>query len=93
MGSVDLGLQKNILAGKGTIKTSVTDIFNTMRFRGESDYGGSYNRVMAKWESRQFKLNFTYRFGSAQVKAARQRKTAAEDERTRTSGSSSTPGQ
>lgn len=93
MGSVDLGLQKTILAGKGTLKTSVTDIFNTMRFRGESDYGGAYNTVMAKWESRQFKLNFTYRFGSAQIKAARQRKTAAEDERSRTSGGSSTPGQ
>ena len=93
MGGVDLGLQKNILAGKGTLKTSVTDIFNTMRFRGESDYGGAYNNVLAKWESRQFKVNFTYRFGSAQIKAARQRKTAAEDERTRTSGGSSTPGQ
>lgn len=93
MGSVDLGLQKTILNGKGTIKTSVTDIFNTMRFKGDSDYGGAYNRVNVKWESQQFKINFNYRFGSAQVKAARQRKTAAEEERNRTSGSSSTPGQ
>lgn len=93
MGSVDLGLQKNIMAGKGTLKASVTDIFKTMRFRGESDYGGAFNRVNANWESRQFKVNFTYRFGSAQVKAARQRKTAADEERNRTNGGSSTPGQ
>ncbi len=93
MGSVDLGLQKNILAGKGTLKASVTDIFKTMHFSGESDYGGAFNRVNANWESRQFKVNFTYRFGSAQIKAARQRKTALEDEKNRTSGGSSTPGQ
>lgn len=93
MGSIDLGVQKTIMAGKGTLKTSVTDIFNTMRFRGESDYGGAYNRVISKWESRQFKVNFTYRFGSEQIKAARQRKTAAEEERSRTNGGSTTPGQ
>lgn len=93
MSSVDAGLQKTIMEGKGTLKASVTDIFRTMHFRGESNYAGSYNRVSSNWESRQFKVNFAYRFGSAQVKAARQRRTAAEDERSRTSGSSSTPGQ
>jgi iron complex outermembrane receptor protein len=32
------------------------------------------------YESRQFKVNLTWRFGSATVKAARERKTASEDE-------------
>lgn len=31
----------------------------------------------------QFKLNFDYRFGNSQVKAARQRKSALEEERKR----------
>lgn len=93
MGSVDAGLQKTIMAGRGTIKTSVTDIFKTMKFRGDSDYGGAYNDVLANWESQQFKVNFTYRFGSTQIKAARQRKTATEDERSRTQGGSANPGQ
>jgi hypothetical protein len=35
------------------------------------------------WESRQFKLNFTYRFGSNQVKAARQRNTGIDEENKR----------
>lgn len=94
MSFVDLGLQRSVLKGKGTVKASVSDIFNTMRFRGTSDYAGTYTKVDARWESRQFKLNFTYRFGSAQVKAARQRKTAAEDETNRAAnGGAATPGQ
>lgn len=92
MGSVDFGLQKNILKDKGTLKASVTDIFKTMHFRGDMSYGQIYSRVAANWESRQFKLSFNYRFGNAQVKAARQRKSAAEEERNRTNGGSATPG-
>jgi hypothetical protein len=38
--------------------------------------------------SSQFKLNFSYRFGNAQVKAVRQRKTSIEEENKRTQQSS-----
>lgn len=93
MGFVDLGMQKNIMQGKGTLKASVSDIFKTMRFIGEGNYAGVYSRVAANWESRQFKLNFTYRFGSAQIKSARQRRTGLEDESSRAGAGSSTPGQ
>ena len=43
------------------------------------------NHVNAKggFESRQFKLNFTYRFGNNQVKASRQRKTGTDEENQR----------
>lgn len=93
MGFVSAGLQKTVFNGKGNIKASVDDIFNTMRFRGVSDYAGSYTKIDAKWESRMFKLNFTYRFGSAQIKAARQRKTGLEEEKKRAQNNSGNPGQ
>lgn len=93
MGFVDAGMQKNIMQGRGTVKASVSDIFKTMRFRGDANYAGAVNRVGANWESRQFKINFTYRFGSAQVKAARQRKTGLEEENKRTGDGGGTPGQ
>ncbi len=93
MGFVDLGVQKTVLKGQGNIKLSVSDIFNTMHFRGEGNYAGVFNRVAANWESQQVKINFTYRFGSKLVKAARQRKTGLEDEAGRTNGGSSNPGQ
>jgi Outer membrane receptor proteins, mostly Fe transport len=92
--SIDGGLQKAIFKGKGTIKAAVSDIFHTLKFDAESDFAGQVTKPLARWESRQFKLNFTYRFGSNQVKAARQRSTSAEDENKRVqSGSGSIIGQ
>jgi iron complex outermembrane receptor protein len=84
--SVDLGLQKQVLKGQGTIKASVSDVFNTLRFTGATDYNGQRSDVAAHWETRQAKLNFTYRFGNKQVKAAKQRNTGVEDENKRTQG-------
>ena len=92
MWSVSGGLQKQIWKGKGTVKTSVSDIFNTMHFRGHSDFAGQVADFNAKWESRQFKLNLVYSFGSKQVKGARQRNTGAEEELKRTQQSGGTPG-
>jgi len=84
--SVDAGLQKQVLKGKATIKTSVSDIFNTLRFTGTNEFAGQRSIIHANWESRQFKLNFVYRFGSNLVKAARQRANGADDEMKRTQG-------
>ena len=86
MWSVDAGIQKSMLKGKGNLKVSVSDIFRTMRWGGTSNFAGQYLYSEGGWESRQFKLNFTYRFGNIQVKAARQRKTGLEDESQRVGG-------
>jgi hypothetical protein len=40
-------------------------------------------RANGQFESRQLKVFFTYRFGNNQVKAARQRKNATEEENKR----------
>ena len=93
MGGADLGLQKTVLKTKGTIKASMGDILNTMRWAGSSDFAGQKTSVRGTWESRVFRLNFSYRFGNAQVKAARQRKAALEEEQKRTQQSGSGPGQ
>ena len=94
MGFVSTGLQRTVLKGNGTIKASVDDIFKTMRFKGDMNFSGAYTRVLAQWDSRQFKVNFTYNFGSKQIKSARQRKTGLEEETKRASGGgTSTPGQ
>jgi iron complex outermembrane recepter protein len=78
--SLDGGIQKSVLKTKGTIKVSVSDIFNTQHWAATSDFAGQVLHVTGGTESRQLKLYFTYRFGNTQVKAARQRKTAAEEE-------------
>ncbi|MBS1596719.1 MAG: TonB-dependent receptor [Bacteroidetes bacterium] len=81
--SVDGGLQKTVLNGKGNIKASVSDIFNALHWNATSDFAGQHINARGNFESRQFKLNFTYRFGNNQVKASRQRKTGTDDENQR----------
>jgi len=78
--SVDGGVQQTLFKGKATAKASVTDVFQTLRWSGVSDFAGQYMKVKGGNESRQLRLSLIYRFGSSQVKNSRQRKTGAEEE-------------
>jgi iron complex outermembrane receptor protein len=84
--SVDGGFSKPILNNKGNFKVSVSDMFRSLKWRGNINFAGQSTTASGYGESRQFKVNFTYRFGSSQVKAARNRKNAAEEESKRTQG-------
>lgn len=86
MGGLDAGIQKQVLNKKGTLKLSVTDIFRTNPWKATSNFGGLYINGQGSWESRTIRLNFTYRFGNTQVKAARQRQTGLESEAKRIKG-------
>lgn len=85
--SIDAGVQKTVFKGKGMVKIAVGDIFNSLKFRGDSDFAGQQNTFYGKPESRQFKASFNVRFGRSQIKAARQRKSGVEDETKRTQSS------
>jgi iron complex outermembrane receptor protein len=80
MYNVDAGLSKQVMKGRSTIKASMSDVFHSMKFRAESDFAGQQTKFTYRQESQQFKLNFSFRFGSNTVKAARQRTSGAEDE-------------
>jgi iron complex outermembrane recepter protein len=86
IGSIDAGLQKQFMDGKATVKLSVADIFYTMQGRAVNNFAGQNQTIFRAWEPRLFRLNATYRFGSNQVKAARQRKTGLEEEGKRVQG-------
>jgi outer membrane receptor protein involved in Fe transport len=79
MANLDAGLQKKCWHDNATIKASVSDIFFTMKWKNESTLSGSNIHANGNWESRQFKLNFTYYFGNKQVKNARDRNTGLDD--------------
>ena len=68
------------------MKVSVSDIFKSMKFSGRSEFAGQLTIPSGSFDSRQIRAALTYRFGNNQVKAARQRKDAAEDEKKRTQG-------
>jgi len=80
MGSLDLGVQKRFLDDRASVKLSVSDVLYTNRFRGYNRYGGVNLDVNQRNENRMLRLNFSYRFGSSEIKGARQRKTASESE-------------
>jgi hypothetical protein len=86
MGMVDAGLSKTAFKGKGTLKLVVADIFKTMKWSGTSNFTGAESTFRGNGEMQLVKLNFNYRFGNSQVKAARQRKSAIEDEKKRAEG-------
>jgi hypothetical protein len=81
--SLDGGLQKTLFNGRATVKASVSDIFYTLHWALTSNFAGQDIYAAGSTESRQFKVNFTYRFGNNQMKAARRHLTGAEDERKR----------
>jgi outer membrane receptor protein involved in Fe transport len=85
-GGIDLGVQKQFMQKKASIKLSATDIFHTEPWTATSNYDGLYIHGHGTWESRTFRVAFTYRFGNSQVKAARDRKTGLETEAGRIKG-------
>jgi len=78
MGGLDIGMKKEIWDGNGIIRVSYGDIFRTMHWRGISEYSGIYMDASGGWESQQFRVNFTWKFGNQNIKV-KERKTGAED--------------
>jgi iron complex outermembrane recepter protein len=85
-GGVDVGLQKQILKKRATVKLSATDIFFTSPWTATSDFGGLYIHGKGSWESRTFRMSFNWRFGSNQIKSSRDRKTGLDTEAKRIKG-------
>ncbi len=80
LGSLNLALQKKFLDDKLSLRLSMNDVLFTSPWRGDTEFDNVIIRGNGGWESRQFRVNLSYSFGSKQVKTARKRKTAAEDE-------------
>lgn len=84
---VSAGISKKLFKDKGNLKVSVSDIFLTNPWSGESSFGALQMTGGGRWESRQVRINFSYAFGNSQVKGARRRKTGMEDEAQRVGSS------
>lgn len=80
---VDLGLNKNLVSKKANIKLSVSDVFNTRRQNIRSTLPNVQYQLRQKPETRIVRLTISYRFGSNNIKGARNRSTALESEQNR----------
>lgn len=80
---VDLGVSKDILDGKGKISVNVNDLFDTRRFRAQIRQADLNLDLINKNESRRVNVTFSYNLGNSEVKPARRRSTATDDEQSR----------
>ena len=85
-GGFSIGVQQKMMDGKGNLKLNVNDPLWLNYFRGRAVVQDVDFRVQSRWESRQIRLTFTYRFGNQNVKGARQRNSATSAEQSRVSG-------
>ena len=61
--SLDVGLRRDVLAGRGAVTLRVSDVFDTREYRFTSEVGDLISDTRYKRESRIAYLGFQYRFG------------------------------
>jgi iron complex outermembrane receptor protein len=82
-GQMGIAVQKKFWDGDGTLKLAFDDIFHTSFWLGSSTVGNLTIEGRGTWEGQRVKLNFGYRFGSNQIKGARNHETGIEAEKKR----------
>jgi hypothetical protein len=64
-GELDLGVSKQILKNKGTLRLSIRDVTFFQNYSGYSTFQNAYEPFTVKWDSRVARLSFSWRFGKA----------------------------
>lgn len=77
---IDLGLQRNFLANKATVRLIFSDIYKGSKANSIQSVDGLYINNYSYFETRQVKLNFSYRFATGNSKGPRNRISALENE-------------
>jgi hypothetical protein len=80
---VDVGFQKNLLQDKATLRLVVTDIYRGAHFDSNNYLNGLLLHGTYSSESRQIRLNFTYKFGSSKLKEQKKHESALQNENQR----------
>lgn len=81
--AIDFGINKSFDNGKGNIKFSVSDVFNTNIISVTSEIPTQNYNLDQKQETRIFRLSITYELGSSDVKGPRSRSKGSSDEENR----------
>jgi hypothetical protein len=81
---VCLGIQKKFLNEQLSLRVGFDDVFHTINNKSWAKYDNMDIYYFNKWDSQKVNISLTYRFGSKDVKQARQRTTSLEEEQKRT---------
>ncbi len=83
-GKMDMGVTKQILKGKGTLRLSGRDVLWSQKISGTSRFSNIDAMFQQRKDSRQVALGFTYRFSKGKMGNNQKRKTGgADDEKNR----------
>jgi iron complex outermembrane recepter protein len=82
-GQVSMGLSKQVLQSKGTIRMNWRDVFFTEYLTADISYQNVREHFTQKHDSRLVNLSFTYRFGKTLKDAGRRAQGGATDEQNR----------
>lgn len=77
---IDLGIQRNFMDNKATLRLVVSDIYKGSKASSIQQITGLSIHNYSYFETRQVKLNFSYRFASGNAKGPRNRSSALENE-------------
>jgi outer membrane receptor protein involved in Fe transport len=81
---MSLGLQQQVIKGKGTVRLNVRDPFQWQRFKGYTQFEGIDMTFHNRPDSRSVTATFTYRFGkSTPQNQPRRRSTSSQEEQSR----------
>jgi len=81
---MSLGVQKQIMKGKGTLRFNFRDPFAWQKFEGRNTYGLIDGGFIARPDTRQLTGTFTWRFGkTTQQNQPRRRNSSSQDEQNR----------
>ncbi len=69
LGALNMGLSKQIMKGKGTIRFSAKDILLSQKAKGTIVYSNIDAAFQQRRDSRQVAIGFTYRFNKGKLKA------------------------
>ncbi len=84
-GELNVGVAKQIMKKKGTLKLSVRDLTYFQNYSGYSTFQNSYEPFTIKWDTRVVRLSFSWRFGKT-MKALSRSEGGAADEINRVGG-------
>jgi outer membrane receptor protein involved in Fe transport len=88
VGIFNLGVAKQVMNNKGSIRLNVRDVFYTMKFKAETRYANVDAQFQEWRDSRVANLTFTYRFSKGKMNgnAPKRRTGSATDEQERIGG-------
>ncbi len=82
-GIFSLGVGKQILQQKGTIRFNMRDPFWLMKFNGTTEMDKFVANIDSRWDNRRWIFTFSYRFGKSIQQQQRRRNMASQDEQNR----------